>query len=53
MRKLAATWFLVLGMARLAPAGPPVPAPELDPGTTASELTILAGVLLLRRRSKA
>jgi len=52
MRRIAAALLLVLGMARLLPAPPPVPVPELNPGSAACELTILAGALLLRRRNR-
>ena len=52
MRKLTGMLLLVLGTASfaLAGVGPICAAPEVDPGSAASALTILAGVLMVRKR---
>jgi hypothetical protein len=48
--KTIGTIFLLLGMATAAMALPPPPvAPEIDPGSTASAVTLMIGALLLIR----
>ncbi len=51
MKKTIAPIVLLLGVTTAALAVPPPPpvAPEIDPGSTASALTLMAGALLLIR----
>ena len=52
MGKLFSLVLLGLGAAALVWAGPTAPAPEIDPASGASALTLLAGtVLLIRNKS--
>ena len=56
MRKLITMMLLIFGTSLLAHAAAPAPspAPEIDPGTAMSGLTLLAGAALIirGRRSK-
>ena len=53
MRNAAGMLLLVFGVAGVASASVGLVAPEVDPGSAVSALTILAGALLVRRRNKA
>lgn len=50
MRKLMGVMLFMLGLAGFALARPPHAAPEIDPGSAVSALTVLIGVLLVRKR---
>jgi hypothetical protein len=54
MMRFAGTILLFLGVAGAALAGVHPPAPEIDPGSAVSALTLLSGALLvIRGRRKA
>ena len=50
MRSAAVAALLILGLSTVMLAGPPAPGPEIDIRLAGSALTLLTGVLLLRKR---